>query len=483
MKPPIYGLLMKYAQKQKIKFCTPGHKGKILMKTDNLCKIDVENIYHSDINFDLKAAIAKSEDEMSGIFGSSKSYFLTAGSSAGIYASLASLCNPGDKIIVDPECDKAVINAITILALQPVFLKRSYCSKYSINGGIATSEAEYAIENNSDAKLVILTSPTYYGVCTSIKKIADIAHQGNMLVMVDESFGAHMNFINSAPPTALECGADITVHSLSKTLGGFVGSGILHLAQSIDASVAATIEANLDIYQGGCKSSAMLCATENILLYAFANSGKYHSLYKEIERGRQIILNKSDIMWFDTEYNNGCDIHATDKTKIVLNFSKYSITANEVSRILYTKYGIESDYSDEDNVVFSVSLYNTASEIRKLVNSCLNISKLLTPAEITESEEEYQTDLFDEGPKVVMSPYKAFYCSGEWAELDSAVGKICRKPVCKMPSGTPIIIPGEKISAAQTDAIKGLIAHGVEIHGLSEIKQIEVLSLSDSFYF
>ena len=188
-------------------------------------------------------------------------------------------------------------------------------------------------------------------------------------------------------------------------------------------------------------------------------------------------------MWFDTEYNNGCDIHATDKTKIVLNFSKYSITANEVSRMLYTKYGIESDYSDEDNVVFSVSLYNTASEIRKLVNSCLNISKLLTPADIAESEEEYQTDLFDEGPKVVMSPYKAFYCSGEWAELDSAVGKICRKPVCKMPSGTPIIIPGEKISAAQTDAIKGLIAHGVEIHGLSEIKQIEVLSLSDSFYF
>ncbi len=485
MKPPIYTLLLKYISNQKIKFCSPGHKGKIRMKTDNLCRIDVENI---NSNFgkrpDPLQAVLKSQEEIAGVFGSSKSLYLTGGAAAGIYASLASVCNPGDKIIVDPECDKSVINAITVLALQPVFIKRSYCQKYSLNGGISTMEAEYAIESHNDAKLVILTSPTYYGVCANIKKISSIAHEKNMLVMVDESYGVHMNFAPDSPPTALDCGADIAVHALSKTLGGFVGTGVLHLAHSIGQNTVATIEANLDIYQGGSLSYSTLCIAENILFYAFANSKKYHSLYKEIERGKHLIDRKTDILWFTAEFDNGCDINLTDKTKIVLNFSHYNIEATEAAEILYTKYGIEADYADGDNIVFSVSLYNTPSEIRKLANSCVNISRFLPPAESIQDDEpqELISELFDEGPKAVMSPYKAFYCSGEWVEPELAVGKICRKPICKMPHGTPIIIPGEKISNEQIEAVKELQKHGVNIHGLNSLGQIEVLSLSDSFY-
>ncbi len=485
MKPPIYSLLTKYISKQRIKFCTPGHKGKIRMRTDNLCRIDVENIPRRDSDTNLMPAILKSQEEIAGIFGSSKSFYLCGGVSGGIYASLSSVCSPGDKVIVDPECDKSVINAITILALQPVFLKRSYCSKYSLNGGISAAETEYAIENNSDAKLVIITSPTYYGVCASLKKIVSAAHESGMLVMVDESYGAHMNFLDKGTNTALECGADIVVHSLSKTLGGFVGSGLLHMAESMDKSLVATVEANLDIYQGSSVSTALLCASENVLFYAFSNSGKYYPLFKEIERGKHLIEAKTDILWFDAEYNIGCDIAVTDKTKIVLNFSNVNISADEAAGLLLNKYGIEADYSDEDNIVFSVSLYNTPSEIRKLVNSCLSLSRLLSPVDDADASEddEYTPELFDEGPRAVMSPYKAFYSGGEWVEMDAAIGKICRKTVCKMPQGTPIIIPGEKISFEQIDAIKELLKHGVNIHGLNENGQIEVLSLSDSFYF
>ena len=133
-------------------------------------------------------------------------------------------------------------------------------------------------------------------------------------------------------------------------------------------------------------------------------------------------------------------------------------------------------------MVFSVSLYNTASEIRKLVNSILTISKMLKPKKEKEQTESI-IDLFDEGPRAVMSSYKAFHSGGEWAEPDGAIGKICRKVICKMPQGTPIIIPGEKISKEQIDMIKELKSMGVTIHGLGDDGRIEVLSLSDSFYF
>ena len=127
MKPPIFNLLTKYVSKQRIKFTTPGHKGKIRMRTDNLMSIDVEKIPASDSSISLDEAIRISEEEIAGIFSASKSYYLSGGVAGGIYAVLSSVCAPGDKIIVDPECDKAVINALTILALQVVFIKRSYC--------------------------------------------------------------------------------------------------------------------------------------------------------------------------------------------------------------------------------------------------------------------------------------------------------------------------------------------------------------------
>ena len=119
-------------------------------------------------------------------------------------------------------------------------------------------------EKCSDAKMIILTSPTYYGVCQNIKKASSIAHESGMLIMVDESYGAHFTFSKSSPETALECGADIVVHSLSKTLGGFKGSGLLHIAESVDKRTLSTIEANLEIYEGERASSAFLCASENI---------------------------------------------------------------------------------------------------------------------------------------------------------------------------------------------------------------------------
>jgi len=484
MKPPIYDVLMKHVSRQRVKFCTPGHKGKIRMKTDNLCRIDVENITHGNDESGIPDAIIQSSEEVAGIFAASKSYYLTGGIDAGIFAVLASVCNPGDKVIVDPECGKAVINAITILALQPVFLKRSYCEKYSLNGGISTENAETAITACPDAKIVFLTSPSYYGVCANVKKLSSLAHENNMLLAVDESFGAHFNFAKQLPETALESGADIVVQSLSKTLGGFSGCGLLHIAETIDSSAVSSIEANLDIYQGGCVSTSMLCAAENVIFYAFENYSKYNSILKEIDRGKEIITDKTNLLWFDAEYDNGCDIAVVDKTKIVLNFSAVNITASEVCDILKTKYGIEADYADEANLVFSVSLYNTPSEIRKLINSCLAICKLATPIEETTSdEEEYTPELFDEGPKAVMSPYKAFYGSSEQVSIENSVGKICRRVISKLPQDTPIIIPGEKISPDQVSLIKQLLNHGVKISGLTKNSQIEVLTLTDSFYF
>lgn len=481
MKPPIYNGLMKYISKQRIQFTYPGHKGKVRMRADTLCKFDTPTLADTDDIANPKGCILESEKLMSDIYGSDFCLYLSAGANAGIYALLASTCNAGDKVIVDPECSKSVINAITMLALIPVFLVRSYNSKYDINGGIPTDEMFGIVSENSDAKAMIIASPTYYGICTNIRKAAEITHDRGILLFVDESHGAHFNFSESLPESAVMCGADAVVQSCSKTIGSFPGSGMLHLCNgSLNPD---RVREQLEIIQSGADSRSMLCALENAIFYAFENEKKFTLITKELERGKALINSRSDILWFSNEYNNGCNIDIVDPMKIVLNFKKMSLNAVDAAKILINKYGIEPLSYDKSNIVFSVSIYNNPAEIRKLINSCVSISKLVSSYPTANNDEETYTSVNEDRICVNTLPYKAFYCSGEKTEYAASIGRICRKGVFINPQNTPIIVPGEKITDAHINKIYEILSFGGNINGIDESGCIDVLSLSDSFYY
>ena len=269
-----------------------------------------------------------------------------------------------------------------------------------------------------------------------------------MILMVDPSYGTHFNFGKDFPETAIECGADIVVESLSKTLGGFTGSGLMHISEKSVSEKA--IREQLSIYQGGANSFAHVCTTENAIAYAFKNGKKYLPLMREIERGKYIINHTTEIMWFDTEYNNEANIDETDPMKIVLNFSKVDISAQDVAKILENKYGIEPDSIDRDNIIFQVSLYNPPSEVRKLVDSCVAIGKN-ADSKISLSEEILK---INKRKNVKLLPYKAYNCKGESVHYMDAEGRI-----------------------------NEYLKNGAVIEGIDDLHHIEVLSLSDSFGF
>lgn len=476
MKPPIYNGLMKYISRRRTQFTSPGHKGRVKIKGESLCRFDVSGLDETDQILNPKSIVLESEKVVANIFGADKSFYLTGGATCGIYAAIASVCKVGDKIIVDSECDKSVINAITQLALIPIFIKRSYNKKYDICGGINTEELEYLTERHRDAKAVLITSPTYYGVCANIRKASEICHGKNMLLIVDEALGAHFRFYEKFPETALECGADIVIHSLSKTLGGFTGSGLLHLSTPLVSEDE--IRQQLAFYQGGSSSFAFICASENAILYAFKNSKKYIPLLKELKRGKEIINHNTDLMWLDADFNIGSDISEVDPTRVVINFSKVDISAGDAATLLINKYGIEPETADKDNLVFSVSLYNTPTEIRKLVNSCISIAKI-TSSRYSLEDEEYESA---RRKTVKVLPYKAFNCDGEKIHYENSEGRLCRRILYKYPHGTPVIIPGEKITSDHIDKIRSILKYGGSISGLDDNGNIEVLGLGDSFY-
>lgn len=58
---------------------------------------------------------------------------------------------------------KSVYNALELCGLTPKYIVPKVDKEFGINCSITPSQAEKAIRENPDAKLLIITSPTYEG--------------------------------------------------------------------------------------------------------------------------------------------------------------------------------------------------------------------------------------------------------------------------------------------------------------------------------
>lgn len=89
------------------------------------------------------------------------------------------------------------------------------------------SEVERAIEENPGAVAVLVNNPTYYGICSDLRSIVKLAHEKEMLVLVDEAHGTHFYFGENLPVTAMAAGADMASVSMHKSGGSLTQSSLL----------------------------------------------------------------------------------------------------------------------------------------------------------------------------------------------------------------------------------------------------------------
>ncbi len=77
---------------------------------------------------------------------------------------------------------------------------------------------EKAIKENPEAVAVLVNNPTYYGICSDLRTIVQVAHAHKMLVLVDEAHGTHLYFGENLPVCAMDAGADMASVSMHKRL-------------------------------------------------------------------------------------------------------------------------------------------------------------------------------------------------------------------------------------------------------------------------
>ena len=92
---------------------------------------------------------------------------------------------------------------------------------------MSVSAVKKAIQENPDAKAILVNNPTYYGICSDLRSIVQLAHGAGMLCLADEAHGTHFYFGDHLPISAMAAGADMAAVSMHKSGGSLTQSSLL----------------------------------------------------------------------------------------------------------------------------------------------------------------------------------------------------------------------------------------------------------------
>lgn len=131
--------------------------------------------------------------------------------------------------------------------LQPVYIYPHEDQRLGINGGISPERVERYLEENTDVQAFCFASPTYDGVVSDIKTIAEVVHRHKIPLIVDEAHVHIFIILKYFPVSAADLGADIVIQSFHKTLPSMTQTAVLHICS--DMADVEKIKRFMGIYQ------------------------------------------------------------------------------------------------------------------------------------------------------------------------------------------------------------------------------------------
>mgnify|MGYP000314785500 CR=1 FL=1 len=411
---------------------------------------------------DIQKVIKEAEELAARAFGAQHAFFMVNGTTSAVQSMIMSVCKRGDKIIMPRNVHRSAINALIISGAVPVYVNPSINKQLGIPLGMSVADVKKAIEQNPDAKAVLVNNPTYYGICSDLRTITKLAHQHGMKVLVDEAHGTHFYFGENLPVSAMAAGADMAAVSMHKTGGSLTQSSFL-------------LSNHPDLHQGYIRQIINLTQTTSgsyLLLSSLDLSRRNLALHgKEIfarvkelaQYAREEINKLGGFYAFSSELIDGDAIFDFDTTKLSVHTRDIGLAGIEVYDLLRDEYDIQIEFGDIGNILAIISVGDNMFVMERLISAMAEIKRIYQKDKAGMYDHEYIN------PEVVMTPQEAFYAAKRAMPIEQSAGQICSEFVMCYPPGIPILAPGERITQEILDYIAYAKEKGCFLTGTEDI--------------
>ncbi len=528
MKEYINEALEKYIEKGTYPWHMPGHKRQPLETAENFWNgvyaHDFTEAKDLDDMHEPEMFIADSLAEMKKVYGTFATYMLVNGSTSGLMTAIHATCHRGDVILAARNCHKAVYNAICMLELEPEYIVPDYVSMKwpdgvgqngarAISGGLTDASGEDVYEtqekmdvsgecNNetqertdilgdiSPDKLelalkelvadgrkpgaVIITSPTYEGVISDIRGIAEVVHRYGIYLIVDEAQGAHLNFMEGHE-TAMQQGADIVIESLHKTMPALTQTSLLHV---MNPELDERVRRYLQIFQTSSPSYIFMQSMEKAVAYGANNRDEFVRYGQRLEAFagkcdglRNIRLFRPDASSVKNDEScAACKVFDHDEGRLVfvvrpgtVDESGQKFTGVMLADILADRYGLIVEMASVSYVICISSVVDSADSYDILFKAMNEIDRSLRCEPDKSNRQEM--DIIS-GRRSAMPPGIAWDRPVESVPMEDAAGKVSGAFVYAYPPGIPVLAPGEVVDRQAVDGIKAMLDSGLNVAGV-----------------
>lgn len=477
---PIYEALVKLRKKRIVPFDVPGHKrGRgnpelVELLGEKCVGIDVNSMKPLD-NLGHPISIIRDAEELAAdAFGASHAFLMIGGTTSSVQTMILSTCKAGDKIILPRNVHKSAINALVLCGAIPIYIEMSVDPKIGIALGLENDRVAQSIKDHPDAKAILINNPTYYGICSDLKGLTEMAHEAGMMVLVDEAHGAHLHFTDKLPISAMDAGADMAAVSMHKSGGSLTQSSLLLIGEQMNPEYVRQI---INLTQS-TSASYLLMASLDISRRNLALRGKesFEKVIELSEYARREINAIGGYYAYSKELIDGVSVCDFDVTKLSVYTQGIGLTGIEVYDLLRDEYDIQIEFGDIGNILAYISIGDRIQDIERLVGALADIKRLYSRDGKDLIAGEYIQ------PELVLSPQEAFYSERKSLSLDESVGQVCGEFVMCYPPGIPILAPGERITREIVDYIQFAKERGCSLQGTEdpEVNHINVIKRKEN---
>ena len=453
----LFDKLKRYSESGVYPFHMPGHKRNPML-CDGIMpyEIDLTEIDGFDNLHNAESCILEVQNLAEKLYNVKKAFLLVNGATGGILSAVRAMTDKGDKVIVARNSHKSVYNALELCGLTPKYIVPKVDKEFGINCSITPSQAEKALRENPDAKLLIITSPTYEGAVSDIKEISRIAHLHNVSVLVDEAHGAHFPFSDSFPVEAIQCGADVAVASLHKTLPSLTQTALLLTSNE---ELINPLAENLAIFETSSPSYVFMSSIEKCLDFC-KNTKAFDEYIIRLnsfdEKCRE--LKNIKVLCCGNDNIKNHNFFDFDISKITVSVKGLNINGVQLADKLRNDFKIEPEMVCSDYVLLITTVCDTDEGFARLVNALQIID-----SECSAKELNYNNLLLSQ-PRIALNPCDCSGKDGEFCLLEHSVDKISLEYVWAYPPGIPIVAKGEVITQEIVDTIFMQIENGINVY-------------------
>ena len=453
-------------------------------RAGDIFQYDITEIEGFDNLHDARGLLFSLQQKAARIYRAEQSFFLINGGTGGILSAVSTVAREGMKLLVARNCHKSVYHAVQLNRLRAEYLLPGLIEEFDIQGEVTAEEVKRHLRGRKDICGVVITSPTYDGVVSDIRKIAEEVHACHIPLIVDEAHGAHFVLSKKAPAGAVECGADLVVNSLHKTLPALTQTALLHVqGPLIDRE---RLKNYLGIYQSSSPSYLLMASIDGCIDFIEKDGEKS---YEKLLNFRKQIDEKAAsfsmvrICPADSRREPG---------KLVVSVKNTGMTGWELYRILLQKYHLQMEMAAPSYVLGILTGMDTREGVERLLSALEEIDVTLAEkvrpnmAEYSQTWETNGKGHNEDIYSIIPSPsglsiYEAMEKEKEWLFPEEAIGRVSGGFLYFYPPGIPLLVPGERIGEKQVFVMQRCGEAGQYLTGLSEEGRVCVLAKTDHF--